>query len=114
MVLRKDANQQYYAGGPFTGPYGNGGVLNSPSVWGMRVVETQAVELGKPLVGAFRQAASVLRKGGVRVDSTNVNVDDFENNLITLRAEERVGLMVTFPEAFVQLEVAQTTEPETP
>lgn len=114
MVLRKDANQQYYAGGPFTGPYGNGGVLNSPSVWGMRVVETQAVELGKPLVGAFRQAASVLRKGGVRVDSTNVNVDDFENNLITLRAEERVGLMVTFPEAFVQLEVAQTTEPVTP
>lgn len=114
LVLRKDANNQYYAGGPFTGPYGNGGVLSDPPVWGMRVVQTQAVQLGKPLVGAFRQAASVLRKGGVRVDSTNVNVDDFENNLITMRAEERVGLMVTFPEAFVQLEVAETTEPVTP
>ncbi|ATW62867.1 putative major capsid protein [Corynebacterium phage phi673] len=114
LVLRKDANNQYYAGGPFTGPYGNGGVIANPSLWGMRVVETQAVALGKPLVGAFRQAASVLRKGGVRVDSTNTNVDDFENNLITMRAEERVGLMVTFPEAFVQLEVAETTEPVTP
>lgn len=110
MRLRKDANGQYYAGGPFTGQYGNGTVLETPGPWALRTVQTQAIERGKPLVGAFRQSAHVLRKGGIRVDSTNVNVDDFENNLITIRAEERVGLMVTFPEAFVQLDVAELVE----
>lgn len=110
LRLRRDSNGQYYAGGPFTGQYGNGAVLENPGPWGLRTVQTQAVQRGKPLVGSFRQSAHVLRKGGIRVDSTNVNVDDFENNLITFRAEERVGLMVTFPEAFVQLDIAEAVE----
>ncbi|WP_281247321.1 phage major capsid protein [Corynebacterium phocae] len=49
----------------------------------------------------FRQGATVLRKGGIRVDARDSNVDDFEKNLVTLRAEERLGLMVPRPAAFV-------------
>ena len=101
LRLAKDSNGQYLAGGPFTGQYGNGGVLLNPSPWGLRTVDTPAIAEGKYVLGAFRQASTVLRKGGLRVDSTNSNADDFEHNLITLRAEERLGLMVTRPGAFV-------------
>lgn len=103
LRLTKDGNGQYYAGGPFQGSYGQGGIMQEPPLWGLRTVVTNAVPKGTAVLGAFRQAATVLRKGGVRVDSTNTNVDDFERNLVTLRAEERVGLMVTVPSAFVKL-----------
>ena len=100
--LAQDANGQFLAGGPFTGQYGNGGVLVNPPVWGLKTVTTNAaVPAGTYVLGNFRQGATVLRKGGVRVDSANQNDVDFEHNLITLRAEERLGLMVPLPAAFV-------------
>lgn len=103
LRLAKDGNGQYYGGGPFAGQYGQGGILVQPPVWGKRTVVTNAIERGTALAGAFRQGATVLRKGGLRVDSTNTNVDDFEHNLVTVRAEERVGLMVPLPAAFVKI-----------
>nr|WP_256974347.1 phage major capsid protein [Corynebacterium diphtheriae] len=51
-----------------------------------------------------------MRKGGVRVDSANTNADDFENNLVTLRAEERLGLIVPLPAAFVKVTLEENTE----
>lgn len=101
LRLAKDGNGQYIAGGPFQGQYGNGGVLLNPPVWGLRTIDTNAVPQGTYALGAFRQGATVLRKGGVRVDATNLNGTDFEDNLVTLRAEERLGLMVPLPAAFV-------------
>lgn len=101
LRLKKDANQQYLAGGPYMGQYGNGGVLINPPIWGLRVVDTPSIAEGSYVLGAFRQGATVLRKGGLRVDATNTNDKDFENNLVTLRAEERIGLMVPRPAAFV-------------
>ena len=110
LRLHKDANGQYIAGGPFAnGQYGVGGVLIDPPVWGLRTVATNAVPQGRFVLGAFRQGATVLRKGGLRVDSTNTNDVDFEHNLVTLRAEERLGLMVPVPEAFVQGQLGTTT-----
>lgn len=110
LRLHKDANGQYVAGGPFAnGQYGVGGVLIDPPVWGLRTVATNAVPQGRYVLGAFRQGATVLRKGGLRVDSTNTNTDDFEHNLVTLRAEERLGLMVPVPAAFVTGQLGSTT-----
>lgn len=106
LRLQKDQNQQYYAGGPFTGQYGQGGIMIDPPIWGRRTVVTQAIPKGTAIVGAFRQGATVLRKGGLRVDSTNTNANDFEHNLVTLRAEERLGLMVPLPAAFVKVELS--------
>ncbi|MCQ8210889.1 hypothetical protein NPS74_24715, partial [Cutibacterium acnes subsp. acnes] len=63
--LAKDGNGQYFAGGPFNGQYGNGGVQLNPEMWGLRTVDTPAVEKGTYVLGAFRQGATVLRKGGV-------------------------------------------------
>lgn len=98
--LAKDANSQYYAGGPFTGAYGNGGYTNVDALWGLRVVLTPAIAAGTTLVGGFQECGQVFRRQGVTVEMTNSNVDDFQNNLITVRAEERLALAVYRPGGF--------------
>lgn len=103
LRLSKDGNGQYFAGGYFAGQYGNGGLLVDPPVWGKRTVVTPAIAKGTVLVGAFEGSSKVLRKGGLRVESTNSNVDDFENDKITIRLRERLGLQVKYPAAFVKL-----------
>lgn len=103
LRLSKDANGQYFGGGFFTGQYGNGGLDWQPPVWGLRTVVSSAVAAGTPVVGAFEAAATVYRKGGVRVESTNSNQDDFIHDLVTIRAEERVALAVRKPAAFVKV-----------
>ena len=103
LRLSKDANQQYFGGGFFTGQYGNGGVLADPPIWAKRTVVTPAIAKGTVLVGAFSGTSKVIRKGGLRVESTNSNVDDFENDKITIRLRERLGLQVKYPAAYVKL-----------
>lgn len=111
LRLGQDANAQFYGTGPFYGEYGNGQVVqaaetsgvNQPGIWGLRTIVTPAMPVGSALVGAFQVAAQVFRKGGVRVDSTNANGTDFQNNLITMRAEERLLLACYQPLAFAKV-----------
>lgn len=103
LRLTKDGNQQYMGGGFFTGQYGNGGIMEQPPIWGLRTVITPAIPVGMALVGAFAQAATVYRKGGVRVESTNSHADNFTHNIVTIRAEERIALAVRKPAAFVKV-----------
>lgn len=104
--LRRDGNGQYYGGGFFQNAYGNGGILQTPPLWGLNTVISPAFEKGKPVVGNFNLGSTVYRKGGVRVAATSSNEDDFVNNKVTIRAEERIGLAVRVPAAFVKVEVA--------
>jgi len=101
--LSKDSNGQYFGGGFFSGQYGNGGIMQNPPLWGLRTVVTPAITSGIVLVGAYAQAATLYRKGGVRVESTNSHDTDFTNNLVTIRAEERVALAVRRPAGFVKV-----------
>lgn len=103
LRLSKDANGQYFGGGFFAGQYGNGTLVEQPPLWGLRTVVTPAIAAGTALVGAFGQAASVIRKGGVSVEATNSNEDDFTNNRITIRAEERLALAVRRPSGLVKV-----------
>jgi len=98
--LGKDGQQQYYAGGPFTGAYGNAGPSNVDQLWGLKAVITTAIAQGTVLVGGFQESGQVFRRQGVTLEMTNSNVDDFVNNLITLRAEERLALAVYRPAGF--------------
>lgn len=102
--LKKDTNGQYFAGGPFAGQYGNGGVLQDPPLWGKTTIVTPAIEKGKVLVGAGKTAATVYRKGGVAVRTAFQNEDDFVKNLVTILAEERLALAVYMPSAFCLVE----------
>lgn len=110
LRLSKDKNGQYIAGGPFQGQYGVGAIMVQPPLWGKRVVVTPAIAPGTALAGAFRQGSIVLRKGGVRVDAVKTNVDDFEHNLVTMRGEQRLGLMVPIPAAFNKITLGTDTE----
>lgn len=98
--LGKDGNQQYYGGGPFTGAYGNAGPANVSVLWGLKAVVTTAIPQGTVLLGGFQECAQVFRRQGITLEMTNSNVDDFVNNLITLRAEERLALAVYRPAGF--------------
>jgi HK97 family phage major capsid protein len=97
--LTTDSNSQYYAGGPFSGAYGNG-MPNIDTMWGLKVVVTTAATAGTALVGAFAQSAQLFRKGGLTVEATNSNEDDFLTNLVAIRAEERILLAVYYPAGF--------------
>lgn len=100
--LGKDANAQYYAGGPFTGAYGVGGnpAGDYNSLWGLKVVVTPAIASGTIVVGGFKECAQIFRRQGITVEMTNSNVDDFEKGLITVRAEQRLALAVYRPGGF--------------
>lgn len=106
LRLMRDGNGQYYGGGFFQGQYASGSIQVDPPVWGLRTVQTPAVEPGTAIVGNFAQGGTVYRKGGVRVESTNSHADDFTNNMITTRIEERVALAVRRPAAFVEVTLA--------
>lgn len=103
LRLAKDANNQYYGGGFFAGQYGNGGLIEQPPLWGLRTIVTSAIAAKTVLVGAYQAGATVYRKGGVRVESTNSDLGKFTSNIITTRVEERVALAARIPTAFVKV-----------
>lgn len=104
--LAKDGNGQYYAGGPFMGAYGNGQYTNVGTLWGLRVVVTTAVAQGTALVGSFAECSQYFARIGIVVEWTNSNEDDFNNNLLSVRAEERGALAVYRPNGFGTVTIA--------
>lgn len=90
MRLEKDADGRYILGGPQA--------QVTPSLFGLPVVLTQAMEVDKFLVGSFANAATLYDRWQPRVEVGYVN-DDFTKNLVTILAEERVALAVKQPGA---------------
>jgi HK97 family phage major capsid protein len=75
--------------------------LISPTLWGLPVVTSAALEEGEFLVGAFDVAAQIWDRQQATIDVATENRDDFEKNMVTIRGEERVALTVYRPESFV-------------
>lgn len=98
IELTKDDNGRHIIGNPQ-------GVL-SPTLWGIPVVATQSMGVGKFLTGAFDIGAQLFdrRQGSVEVGFEN---DDFTKMLLTIRATERLALAVYRPEAFIYGTLAQ-------
>lgn len=77
------------------GPYGGAGPA---PLWGMTLVETEAVPQGKALVGDFRRAVLFDREDTtISVGTAN---DDFIRNILRVLAEARYGFGVLRPTAF--------------
>lgn len=93
LRVAKDGENRYYGGGFF-------GAQSVDNLWGIPVCVTPAIAAGKIMVGAFKTCASVVQNGGIGVEATNTNKDDFEKNLMTIRAEERLALAVRRPAGF--------------
>ena len=109
--LLTDTAGQFFGGGPFLGQYGTNGLVGNSSqnigpldtIWGVPVLVTTAVGSGTALVGPFKTAAQLFRRGGVTVEATNSHSSNFTSNLVTIRAEERLALAVYRPASFVKV-----------
>lgn len=83
--------------------------LAGPTLWGLPVVPTKAMDVGEFLTGAFQLGAQLFDREDANVQVATQNEDDFVKNMITLRAEERLALAVKRPEAFVTGEFSDAT-----
>lgn len=75
-------------------------------MWRLPVVDTNAVPEGEFLVGAMNIAAQVFDREDAAVEVSTEDGDNFRNNMVTIRAEERLALAVYRPESFVHGEFA--------
>ena len=97
------ATNAYIGGGYFADGQGK-------QIWGVPVYLSSFVDApvsgsakGDIWVGAFKACGSVVSKGGVSVEATNSDQDDFIKNKMTIRAEERLALAVRIPAGFCKI-----------
>jgi HK97 family phage major capsid protein len=89
----KDDNGRYI--------FGNPGQNIQPRMWGLPVVDTNAMPSGHFMVGAFNLAAQVFDREDANVQVSTEDGDNFVKNMVTIRAEERLALAVFRPQSFV-------------
>ncbi|NTA58096.1 phage major capsid protein [Agrobacterium tumefaciens] len=98
----KDGEGRYIIGNPQ-------GTLR-PTLWGLPVVATQSIAVGKFLTGAFRLAAQIFDQWQSRIEVGFQN-DDFVRNKVTILGEERLALAVYRPEGLIYGNVAPPEGP---
>ena len=91
MRLAKDSQGRYLLGDP--------AVNAPPTLFGLPVVASNAMTADTVLVGSLSQAATLHNREGVTVDMSDSDENNFQLNLITLRAERRLALTVEKPAA---------------
>ena len=90
----KGSNGEYLLGSPADS-------FANSTVWGVRVVQTAAMDEGKFLAGDFARAATVYDRMQTVIDIASQNEDDFIKNLYTIRAERRLALAVERTKAMI-------------
>ncbi|WP_417393659.1 phage major capsid protein [Gimesia sp.] len=93
IELIKDTQGRYIIGNPQNGI--------APTMWRLPVVATQAIQQDEFLTGAFNLGAQIYDREDIEVLVSTENDKDFELNMVTIRAEERLAFAVYRPEAFV-------------
>ncbi|MEX1669136.1 phage major capsid protein [Zhongshania guokunii] len=93
IELLKDGENRYLFSAVTTG---------APArLWGLPVVESDAIDAGEFMVGAFSTAAAIYDRMQAAVYMSTENEDDFINNMVSILFEERLALAVKRPLAFV-------------
>jgi len=93
IELLKDGENRYLFSAATTG---------APArLWGLPVVESDALQSGEFLVGAFSTAATIYDRMQASVFLSTENEDDFVRNMVSIMFEERIALAVKRPLAFV-------------
>jgi len=93
IELIKDAEERYI--------WGNPARLGPPSIWGLPIVESQAMTITKFLAGAFMPAAQIFDRAETVVEISTEDEDNFQKNLVTIRAERRLTVVVYRPAALI-------------
>jgi HK97 family phage major capsid protein len=94
--LTQDAEQRYYFGGPMQ--------LGTPRLWGLPVVESEAVPAGTGIVGDTRQMVLWDREDA-QIYVSDSHADFFVRNIIVILAELRAAFGVLRPAAFVEIDL---------
>lgn len=77
--------------------------------WGLPVIESLAVEQGSVLIGSFALAAQIFDRADAQVDLSESDGNNFTQNLVTIRVEERLALAVYYPQAIVNLPLVKAS-----
>ena len=91
--LLKNTLGNYIIGNPF------GSFI--PTLWGIPVVTSQSVDQGEFLTGAFRMGCNGWDREDINITVSTEDRDNFIKNMVTILCEERIGLTIERPEAFV-------------
>lgn len=97
MELLKDDENRYL----FANPQGTA----SKTIWSLPVVDTVAMTQNEFLVGAFGYGAKLYDRLTTEVLISTENGTDFEDNLVTMRAEKMIALAVIRAYAFTKGEL---------
>lgn len=93
IELLKDGENRYLFSAATTGA--------PRRLWGLPVMESDAMPVGEFMVGNFRQAATIYDRMNATMYMSTENEDDFINNMVSILFEERLALAVKRPLAFV-------------
>ena len=91
--LMKDGNEQYFGSGPFG--------VTAPRLWGLPVIESEALPVGTAFVADWRQAILWDREQA-SIQATDAHADFFIRNLVAILAEMRAAFAILRPPAFVK------------
>ncbi|MFF9554586.1 phage major capsid protein [Streptomyces albus] len=95
--LLQDNEARFYFGGP-------SGVGTAGTLWGLPVIETEAVPAGTGYVGDFRKAILWDREQA-SITMTDSHADFFVRNMVAILAEMRAAFGVVQPNAFVEIDL---------
>lgn len=90
----KNADGEYLLGPP--------GADVVPNLFGVPIVPTKAMTAGNFLVGDFEGSATLYDRWQARVEVSTEDSDNFRKNLVTILAEERIGLAVKQSTGFIK------------
>ncbi|UXE05154.1 major capsid protein [Arthrobacter phage Jamun] len=94
LARENGATGKFLGAGPFS--------MGPRTLWGVPVVETEAVAAGEGLLADFTKAVLWDREQ-TTVTMTDSHADFFIRNMVAVLAEERVAFGVTRPAAFVKI-----------
>jgi HK97 family phage major capsid protein len=80
---------------------------SNPRIWGLTVVESEAIAEGSAIVGDFRRAVLWDRQQ-TTIQATSGYMDFFMKNLVAILAEMRAAFGVIRPTAFVKTDVSSS------
>lgn len=91
LSLMKNNMGEYLLGGP--------AMVAGKSIWGLSVLTSGAVPSGKYILGSLQEGCTIYQRMGAEMMASFDDASNFTTNLVTLRAEERLGFAVEDPNA---------------
>lgn len=94
--LQKDLEGRYYFGGPAS--------MGNRTLWGLPVIESEAVPVGTGLVGDFSTCVLWDRED-INLSVSDSHMDFFTRNLVAILAECRAAFGILKPNALVEIDL---------